>query len=48
MGKNMLTMGFMISLSGLTSLGASNLVRIFIRSYGGIDQSDYTMLDSLS
>lgn len=38
LGKNMLTMGFMISLSGLTSLGASYLVRIFIRSYGGIDQ----------
>jgi len=37
-GKNMLFMGFMISLSGLTSLGASYLVRLFIRIQGGIDQ----------
>ncbi len=38
LGKNMMTMGFFISLSGLASLGASYLVRIFIRSFGSIDQ----------
>jgi len=35
-GKNMLTMGFMISLSGLISIGASYLVRIFISRRGGV------------
>ncbi len=37
-GKGMLTMGFMISLSGLITLGASYIVRIFISNTGGIDQ----------
>lgn len=37
-GKDMLKMGFMISLSGLISLGASYLVRIFISNTGGIEQ----------
>ena len=34
--KSMLTMGFMISLSGLITLGASYIVRIFISNKGGI------------
>jgi len=37
-GKDMLKMGFMISLSGLISLGASYLVRIFISNTGGIEE----------
>ncbi len=37
-GKGMLKMGFMISLSGLITLGASYIVRIFISSVGGIDE----------
>jgi O-antigen/teichoic acid export membrane protein len=37
-GKNIITLGFMISLSGLTSIGAAYLVRIFIRITGGVDQ----------
>lgn len=37
-GKNMLLMGFMISLSGLITLGASYIVRIFINNSGGIEQ----------
>jgi O-antigen/teichoic acid export membrane protein len=37
-GKGMLTMGFMISLSGLITLGASYIVRIFISHQGGVDQ----------
>lgn len=37
-GKSILLMGFMISLSGLISVGASYLVRIFIRNSGGIEQ----------
>ncbi|MEI7983102.1 MAG: O-antigen translocase [Bacteroidota bacterium] len=37
-GRNMLTMGFMISLSGLISLGTSYLVSIFIRHTGGVAQ----------
>ncbi len=37
-GKGMLKMGFMISLSGLITLGASYIVRIFISNTGGIDQ----------
>ena len=37
-GKNMLRMGFLISLSGLLSIGASYLVRIFINRTGGVEQ----------
>jgi O-antigen/teichoic acid export membrane protein len=37
-GKGMLKMGFMISLSGLITLGASYIVRIFISNTGGIEQ----------
>jgi len=37
-GKNMLMMGFMISLSGLIGLGASYLLRIFISNTGGVAQ----------
>jgi O-antigen/teichoic acid export membrane protein len=37
-GKEMLTMGFMISLSSLIMLGNSYIVRIFIGKHGGIDQ----------
>lgn len=37
-GKEMLKMGFMISLSGLITLGASYIVRIFISRSGGVDQ----------
>lgn len=35
-GKGMLKMGFMISLSGLITLGASYIVRIFITRTGGV------------
>lgn len=37
-GKGMLKMGFMISLSGLITLGASYIVRIYISHTGGVDQ----------
>lgn len=37
-GKTMLFMGFMISLSGLISLGSSYIVRIFISNNGGVEQ----------
>ncbi|MBK6345992.1 MAG: O-antigen translocase [Bacteroidales bacterium] len=37
-GKNMLTMGFMISLSGMIALGVSYLVRIFISNTGSLEQ----------
>lgn len=37
-GKGMITMGFMISLSGLITLGVSYIVRIFISHTGGVDQ----------
>jgi O-antigen/teichoic acid export membrane protein len=37
-GKDMLTMGFMISMSGLISMGASYLVNIFISNTGGVSQ----------
>lgn len=37
-GKGMLTMGFLISLSGLFTIGASYIVRIFISHTGGVDQ----------
>jgi O-antigen/teichoic acid export membrane protein len=36
--KNMLSMGFMISLSGLLSVGVSYFVRIFIGRTGGVEQ----------
>ncbi|EKB49154.1 O-antigen translocase [Cecembia lonarensis] len=36
-GKDMLTMGFMISLSGIITLAFSYLVRIFISNYGSVD-----------
>ena len=35
--KNMLFMGFMIALTGLSNLGTSYLLRIFISNKGGID-----------
>lgn len=37
-GKDMLFMGFMISISGLITLGASYVVRIFISNVGGVEQ----------
>lgn len=37
-GKGMVTMGFMLSISGLIALGASFILRIFISNTGGIDQ----------
>jgi O-antigen/teichoic acid export membrane protein len=37
-GRNMLFMGFMISLSGLISLGVSYIIRIYISNKGGVDQ----------
>jgi O-antigen/teichoic acid export membrane protein len=37
-GKEMLEMGFILSLSGLITLGVSYLVRIYISNTGGIDQ----------
>lgn len=37
-GKQMLTMGFMLSLSGLMTIGAAYLLRIFISNTGGVDQ----------
>ncbi len=37
-GKGMLKMGLMISLSGLLSLGAAYIVRIFISRTGGVEQ----------
>ena len=37
-GKSMLQMGFMISLSGLLTVGASYVVRIFISRTGGVEQ----------
>lgn len=36
-GKEILTMGFMISLSGIITLAFSYLVRIFISNYGSVD-----------
>lgn len=35
-GKNMLTMGFLLSISGLISMGASYLIRIYISNHGGL------------
>ena len=37
-GKEMVTMGLMISLSGIIELGASFIVRIFIGRTGGVEQ----------
>lgn len=37
-GKNMLVMGFMISLSSLITIGVGYLVRIFISRTGGVEQ----------
>jgi O-antigen/teichoic acid export membrane protein len=37
-GKNMLVLGFMISLSGLITIGASYIVRIIISNTGGIEE----------
>lgn len=37
-GKEMLIMGFMISLSGLIALGASYIIRVHISRIGGLDQ----------
>lgn len=37
-GKSMLKVGFLISLSGLITLGASYIVRIYISKSGGVDQ----------
>ncbi len=36
--KKMLFLGFMISLSGLISLGASSVLRIYISNIGGVEQ----------
>ena len=37
-GKNMLKMGFMLSLSGLITMGTSYLIRIYISNTGNIEQ----------
>jgi len=37
-GSDMIRLGFMISLSGLLSVGASYIIRIFIGRTGGVDQ----------
>lgn len=37
-GKNMLTMGFLISMSGLITMGSSYIVSIFISNTGGVSQ----------
>lgn len=37
-GKEMLTMGFMLSLSGIISYGASYVVRIYVSNMDGIEQ----------
>lgn len=37
-GKDMLSMGLMICLSGIVALGGSYIVRIFINHLGGVDQ----------
>lgn len=37
-GREMISMGFMLSLSGLIALGASYIVRVFISIRGGVDQ----------
>jgi O-antigen/teichoic acid export membrane protein len=37
-GKDMLKLGFMVSLSGLITLGVSYIIRIYISREGGVDQ----------
>lgn len=37
-GKEMLIMGFMLSLSGLITMGVSYILRIYISNTGGVDQ----------
>ena len=37
-GKEMLTMGFMLSISGLVTMGASYLLRIYVSNTGGVEQ----------
>jgi len=37
-GKSMLQMGFLISLSGLLTLAASYIIRVYIRKIGGLDE----------
>jgi O-antigen/teichoic acid export membrane protein len=37
-GKKMLVMGFIISLAGLLTIGASYLIRIYVSNTGGIEQ----------
>jgi len=37
-GKSMLKMGFLISLSGLLTLAASYIIRVYIRKIGGLDE----------
>lgn len=37
-GKGMLTMGFMLSLSGMITLAASYIIRIYISNTGGVEQ----------
>lgn len=37
-GKGMMTMGFMLSLSGIMVLGESYAIRIFINSIGGVEE----------
>ena len=50
-GKEMLKMGFIISLSGIATVGASYIIRVFIGKYGGIEQvglysAGFTLLNS--
>lgn len=50
-GKAMLKMGFIISMSGIASIGASYIIRVFISNYGGIEQvglysAGFTLLNS--
>ena len=37
-GRNMMTMGFMISLSGFLGMGSAFLIRIFISNTGGVNE----------
>lgn len=37
-GREMLSMGFLLSMSGLITLGASYIIRIFISNLGGVEQ----------
>ena len=50
-GRNMLTMGFMITLSGFIATGTSYVVRIFINNNGGIEDvglysAGFTLINS--